>query len=57
MFIDFRRNLPVTALTFINGIAVESVSQYRYLGTILDDKITFEANSDAIFEKANQRVF
>lgn len=57
MFIDFRRNLPVTALTFINGIAVESVSQYRYLGTILDVKITFEANSDAIFEKANQRVF
>ncbi len=52
MLIDFRRSPPASAPTFINGTAVEIVSQYKYLGTVLDDKLTFEANTDYICKKA-----
>lgn len=44
MCIDFRRNPPTTAPTLINGIVVDVVSQYKYLGTILDDKLNFDTN-------------
>lgn len=36
---------------------VETVSQYKYLGTILDEKLSFEANTDYICKKANQELF
>lgn len=36
---------------------METVSQQRYLGTILDDTFTFEANIDYFCKKANQRLF
>lgn len=58
MLIDFHQNPSVTAPTFINGIAVETVSQYRYyLGNVLDDKITFDANTDSVSKTAHQRLF
>ena len=57
MFIDFRRNPPATVPILINGSAVETVSEYKYLGTIIDNKLTFEANTDLICKKANQRLF
>lgn len=57
MILDFRKNPPVTTPTFLKGTAVEVVSQYKYLGTILDNKLSFETNSDAICRKANQRLF
>ncbi|KAG7455663.1 hypothetical protein JOB18_004171, partial [Solea senegalensis] len=51
MKIDFRKNPPVTAQTFVKGTAVDTVNHYKYLGTILDDKLSFESNSDAICRK------
>lgn len=57
ILIDLHRNPPVMAPTFINGLAVETVSQYSYLGNILNDKMTSDANSDAICKKANQKFF
>ena len=42
MCIDFRRNPPTTASTLINGTALDVVSQYKYLGTILVDKLNFD---------------
>lgn len=30
---------------------------YKYLGTILDDKLAFEANTERICKKVNQRMF
>lgn len=52
MLIDFCRNPTVTANTFINEIDVETISQYKYLGTILHDKMTFGASTDSICKKA-----
>ncbi|KAG7499465.1 hypothetical protein JOB18_039315 [Solea senegalensis] len=56
MKIDFRKNPPVTAQTFVKGTAVDTVNHYKYLGTILDDKLSFESNSDAICRKVNQSI-
>lgn len=39
MRFNFRRNPPALPTTIINGSAVETLSQYKFLGTILDDKV------------------
>ena len=57
MLIDFRQSPPVPTPTLINGTAVEIVSQYKYLGTIIDNRLTFNDNTDYICNKANQRLF
>ena len=57
MRFDFRRNRPTMPLLTIKGSPVETVSQYKYLGTILDERLTFEPNTDRICKKANQRLF
>lgn len=55
MFIDFHRGPTSTSLApaIIIGEPVTVVQQYKYLGTIL----TFDANTDFICKKANQRLF
>lgn len=57
MRFDFRRKPSALPCTIINGSAVETVNQYKYLGIILDDKLTFEANTDRICKKVNQKLF
>ena len=57
LLIDFRRNPePVPELT-IKGIAVERVNEYKYLGTVLDDKLNFNANTNHIFKKCQTRIY
>lgn len=34
-----------------------AVQQNKYLGTVLDDKLTFDADTDFINQKANQSLF
>lgn len=41
----------------INGAGIQSVEQYRYLGTVLDCKLTFFANTDALCKKGQQRLY
>ena len=56
MIIDFRsKPSPVTDL-FIDGTKVERVTEYKYLGTVIDDKLTFKANTDAIHKKSQSRI-
>jgi hypothetical protein len=45
MAIDFRR-LPLNPTpTVVMGHDIELVSIYKYLGTVLDNKLTFEENT------------
>ena len=54
--IDFRtKPSPIQPLV-IKGEAVERVHEYKYLGTILDDKLDWTLNTDAIVSKGNQRL-
>lgn len=57
MTIDFRKSRPVTVPLLISGQAVESVQQYKYLGTVIDDRLSFEHQVDAVCKKANQRLY
>ena len=44
---------PVT----IKGQEVEQVSSFKYLGTVLDQSLTFTEHMDCIYKKAQQRLF
>ncbi len=57
MIIDFRKNVPMHTVTYIKGQTVESVQSYKYLGTIIDSKLRFEANCEAVCRKGHQRLF
>ena len=57
MVIDFRKNPTVVPSLFIDDVRVERVSEYKYLGTILDDKLTFKAHTDYINSKCQSRIY
>jgi len=44
-------------ITVIDGQTVELVQSYKYLGTFLDNKLTFKKNTDSIYKKSQQRLF
>lgn len=41
----------------VNNETIEKVHSYKYLGSIIDDKLTFQLNTDLIFSKCQQRLF
>ena len=41
----------------INNQPIEKVKQFKYLGTIIDQSLTFSHNTDYIYKKANQRLY
>ena len=41
----------------IDGEKVERVSEYKYLGTILDNKLTFDSNTTSIHKKCQSRIY
>ena len=42
---------------FIDGAKVERVTEYKYLGTVLDNKLDFNKNTDFIHERCQPRIF
>ena len=57
LVIDFRKNATVPPNLFIDGMKVERVDQYKYLGTIIDNKLNFNANTSAIHKKCQSRLY
>jgi hypothetical protein len=57
MVIDLRRNPTAVPDLFIDGEKVERVTEYKYLGTHIDDKLNFNANTKAIHKKCQSRVY
>ena len=57
MTIDFRSVPSVIPQVVIDNQVVESVKQYKYLGIVIDDKLSFEPQVNAICKKANQRMY
>lgn len=57
MIIDFRKNPRAATETSFNGKRVDFVDKYKYLGTIIDSSLNFEANWEAVVKKGNQRLF
>ena len=57
MVIDYRRKNKTDAPPcVIKGQTVERVGVYKYLGTIVDDKLSFHENTQAIHTKCRQRL-
>ena len=48
---------PLSQPVMINGQTVETVSTFKYLGTVVDKNLTFTDNVDHIYKKAQQRLF
>ena len=55
MLIDFRKNPSAIPDLLIDGVRVERVTEYKYLGTVLDNKLNFSTNF--IHKKCQPRVF
>ena len=54
---DFRRDASAIPDLFIDGCKVERVNEYKYLGTRIDCKLTFDANTQAIYKKCQSRLY
>ena len=57
MIIDFRRSVPIPQFTTIEGIEIDLVESYKYLGTVFDNRLCFQNNTDAISKKVQQRLY
>ena len=56
MVVGFKRDRTDVAPLVIGGQTVERVQEYRYLGTVIDDKFTFNKNTAIIHKKCRQRM-
>ena len=56
MCIDFRRNRTVISPIVINGEPVEQVHSFKYLGVMLDEKLSFTEHVTAVQKKSQQRL-
>ena len=57
MLVDFRTTVVTHAPLYINEELVESVNDYKYLGTIIDRNFNFSQNIDALYKKVNSRLY
>ena len=56
ILIDFRKAPTVIPDPFTDGMKVESVTEYKYLGTVLDNKLNFNKNTDLIHKRCQPRI-
>jgi len=57
LVIDFRRKATVIPDLYIEGVKVERVNEYKYLGTVIDHKLNFDANTNVIHKKCQSRLY
>ena len=57
MVIDFRHSVLQPPPVFIDGVEVERVSSYKYLGVHLTDSLTWGDQVDALIKKLNSRLY
>ena len=51
MVIDFRRKAPQTALVNIQGLDIEIVEEYKYLGVHINNKLDWTHNIEVLYKK------
>lgn len=57
MVIDFRHNTYSPPPVIIKGSAVDRVSSYKYLGVVLNNKLTWGDHVDVLVKKLNSRLY
>jgi hypothetical protein len=57
MINDFRRTPTPIPDLFIEGVKVERVTEHKYLGTVIDEKLNFNSNTQSIHKKYQSRIY
>ena len=57
MIVDFRRQEHSPGKTITHNNEVEIVSKYKYLGTIFDDKLKWDDNTEETVKKGQQQLY
>ena len=57
MIVDFRRPSRSLPPILIKDVEVERVSTYKYLCSVLDEKLAWTAHVDSIIKRPNSRMF
>ena len=57
LVIDFRRKAATHPPVNIQGLDIETVDSYRYLGVHLNNKLTWTTNTDALYKKGQSRLY
>ena len=57
MLIDFRRKSSTPQNITIKGQRVGLVETYKYLGSLIDNKLNFNFNTEMLCKKGQQRLF
>ncbi|KAK2150448.1 hypothetical protein NP493_2777g00001 [Ridgeia piscesae] len=57
MCIDFRRNRTVISPMVINDEPVEQRDSFKYLGVMLDEKLSFTEHVTTVQKKSQQRLY
>ena len=57
MLIDFRKAPTVITDLFNDGVKVERVTVYKYLGTVLDNKLNFNQTLTLFTKDVSQEYF
>ena len=57
MIVDFRRPSKSPPPILIKDVEVERISTYKYLGSVLDEKLTWTAHVDNIIKRLNSTMF
>ena len=55
--IDFHKDNDVTVPLIISDETVERVENYKYLGTVIDNKLAFDSNTVIINKKCQSRIY
>ena len=56
MIIDFREKKPILESIKINNTAVDIVKTYKYLGSMINNKLNGNENIEKVYKKANKRI-
>jgi len=57
MVFDFRKKKDTVHPVIIKGETIEIVTEYKYLGVKLDNKLTWSNHIDAVYKKTQSRLF
>ena len=57
LVIDFRKHNQSPGKTTIHDQKVEIVTKYKYLGTVFDNKLRWDDNTEVIVKKCQQRLY
>lgn len=57
MVVDFRKQQNGHGVTLIKGQKIEQVQSYKYLGTIINEKLNFDQNCKSVCKKGHQHLY